>query len=221
MIDFKSAVEKRKRKQLLTWWILPLTAIGGWLYPILGYFIPVCMVAGVGIAKYRGRYWCDWMCPRGSFWDLIFARFKTSGKLPDFIKSWKFRIPVIVILMTVLITQIPRAWPSITGIGMVFVTMLTVTTVVGIVFGSFTHHRNWCTYCPVGSMSNLIGREKFPLQISSACTSCKKCDAVCPIQIKRWQYKPGEDWVNVPEWDCLKCGLCVNICPNNALRFKN
>lgn len=37
--------------------------------------------------------------------------------------------------MAVILTQIPRAWPSINGRGKVFVMMLIVTTVVGIVLG--------------------------------------------------------------------------------------
>ena len=23
----------------------------------------------------------------------------------------------------------------------------------------------------------------------------------------------------IPEWDCLKCGLCVEVCPKKALAF--
>jgi len=124
-------------------------------------------------------------------------------------------------MMTVLFTQLPRVWPSIDGMGRVFVMMLSVTTVVGIVLGIPTHHRNWCTYCPVGAMGNWLGRGKYPLTISPECNECKNCDAVCPIQIQRWQYRPekGEPTI-VPEWDCLKCGLCIEACPQKALALK-
>jgi len=44
------AIRKRTYRQYLIWWILPLILIAGWRYPILGYFIPLCMVAGAGIA---------------------------------------------------------------------------------------------------------------------------------------------------------------------------
>ena len=68
-----------------------------------------------------------------------------------------------------------------------------------------THHRNWCTYCPAGTMGNWLGRGKYPLTITSKCKECKKCDTVCPIQIKRWQYRPEKSGTAVvPEWDCLK-----------------
>ncbi|MGB9586354.1 MAG: 4Fe-4S binding protein [Anaerolineales bacterium] len=127
----------------------------------------------------------------------------------------------MMVMVTVLFIQFPRVWPSIDGMGRIFVMMLSVTTLVGIILGIPIHHRNWCTYCPVGTMGNWLGRRKFPLTINSNCNSCKKCDAVCPIQIKRWEYRPDNGGaVIIQEWDCLKCGLCIEACPQKALTFK-
>lgn len=222
MDSLSFAIKKRASRQLLLWWILPLTVIGGWRYPILGYLLPLCMIAGMGIAILKGRYWCDWLCPRGSSWDLLLSRVSLKKKIPLFLRSKKFRILIMVVMMTVILTQLPRAWPSIDGIGRVFVTMLSVTTIFGIVLGIPTHYRNWCTYCPVGTMGSWLGRGKYPLEISSSCNECKKCDTVCPIQIKRWQYRPGNGKTEIiPEWDCLKCGLCIEGCPQKALAFKS
>jgi ferredoxin-type protein NapH len=218
---FKRAVKKRMVRQLLVWWLLPFVVVGGWRYPVLGYFIPLCMLAGMGIALFKGRYWCDWLCPRGSSFDLFLSRISVGKKIPRFLRTTLFRVLVLMILMTILFTQLPRVWPSIEGMGRVFVIMLSVTTTVGIIAGILTHQRNWCTYCPVGTIGNWFGRGKYPLIIDSACTMCKRCDAVCPIQIKRWEYRPqhGASAV-IPEWDCLKCGLCIERCPQKALAFR-
>lgn len=213
-------MKKREYKQFLFWWILPLAVIGGWFYPKLGYLLLVCMGAGMGIALFRGRYWCDWMCPRGASWDLVLSKISLKKKIPLFLRKRGFRILVLGVMMTIIVTQIPRAWPNIDGMGRVFVMMLTVTTLVGIVMGIPTHHRNWCTYCPVGTMGNWLGRGKQPLIISNHCTQCKTCDEVCPMQIHRWQYRPPSGRAVIPEWDCLKCGLCVEVCPQKALNFK-
>ena len=215
------ALRKRAFRQIWVRWILPFILIAGWRYPILGYFIPVCMVAGVGIALFRGRYWCNWLCPRGSSWDLLLSRVSLKRKIPSIFRDKKFRIFIMVVLMAILLTQLPRHWPSIDGMGKVFVTMLSITTMVGITLGILTHYRNWCTYCPVGTMANWLGKGKYPLAVSSRCNECKKCDKVCPIQINRWQYRPehGEAAV-IPEWDCLKCGLCIDVCPQKALTLK-
>jgi len=221
MKPLAKAIKKRTFRQLLFWWILPFILIAGWWFPVLGYFIPLCMVAGVGVALFKGRYWCDWLCPRGSSWDLVLSRVSLKRKIPALFRDMKFRVIVMAVLMAVLATQLPRLWPSVNGMGRVFVIMLSLTTTVGVILGILTHHRNWCTYCPVGTLGNLLGRGKAPLTITSACNECTACDKVCPIQINRWQYRPGQgEAAVIPEWDCLKCGLCVEACPQKALSLK-
>jgi len=215
------AMRRRTLRQLRVWWVLPLILIAGWRYPLLGYFIPVCMAAGVGVALFKGRYWCDWLCPRGSSFDLLLSRVSLKKEIPPIFRNTKFRIFIMAVLMTVLATQLPRLWPSVGGMGRVFVTMLTITTTVGIILGILTHPRNWCTYCPVGTLGNWLGRGKYPLTISPQCNRCKKCDKICPIRVNRWQYRPDQGEATViPEWDCLKCGLCIEACPQVALSFK-
>ena len=216
------AVRRRRSGQILFGGILPFILVAGWWFPAPGYFIPLCMVAGVGIALFKGRYWCDWLCPRGSSFDLVLSRVSFQKKIPAFFHDMKFRSFVMAVLMTVLATQLPRHWPSVDGMGRVFVVMLSITTTVGVVLGILTHHRNWCSYCPVGTLGNLLGKGKSALTITSECNECTVCDKVCPIQISRWQYHPGQgETAVIPEWDCLKCGLCVEACPQKALSLKD
>jgi polyferredoxin len=153
--------------------------------------------------------------------DLVLSRVSLKKKIPALFRDMKFRIMVMAVLMTVLVTQLPHSWPSVDGMGRVFVVMLSITTAVGVILGILTHQRNWCTYCPVGTLGNLLGRGKNPLTITSKCNECTVCDRVCPVQIDRWQYRPrqGEAAV-IPEWDCVKCGLCIEACPQKALSLK-
>jgi ferredoxin-type protein NapH len=216
------AIKKRTFRQLWFWWILPFILIAGWWFPVLGYFIPLCMVAGVAVALFKGRYWCDWLCPRGSSFDLVLDKISLKKRIPALFRDMKFRVVVMAVLMAVLATQLPRLWPSVNGMGRVFVIMLSLTTTVGVILGILTHHRNWCSYCPVGTLGNLLGRGKSPLTINSKCNECTACDKVCPIQINRWQYRPGQgEAAVIPEWDCLKCGLCVEACPQKALSLND
>ena len=138
-----TAIRRRRSRQVLFWWILPFILIAGWWIPILGYFIPLCMVAGVGIAVFKGRYWCDWLCPRGSSLDLVLSRVSLKKKIPALFRDMKFRIMVMVVLMTVLATQLPGLWPSVDGMGRVFVVMLSmirktlpIPSTLGQAFGS-------------------------------------------------------------------------------------
>jgi len=136
------AIKRRRFRQLWLWWIPPFILIAGWWFPILGYFIPLCMVAGVGVALLKGRYWCDWLCPRGNSWDLVLGRVSLKRQIPALFRDMKFRIIVMAVLMAVLATQLPRLWSSVNGMGRVFVIMLSLTITVGVILGLLTHHRN-------------------------------------------------------------------------------
>jgi polyferredoxin len=212
-------IKKRRRNQMLLWWLLPLVMIGGWFYPLLGMVALACIILAMAISIYRGRYWCGNLCPRGSFWDLILSKISARRKVPKFFRSSPHKLLWVGIIMTVMTLGITNAGGDIEKIGLVFVTLITVTTVVGVLFGVPTHERNWCYYCPIGSFQSILGRGKYPLKISSDCNSCKRCSKVCPMQLEPWKYKPENGWAIVEELDCIKCGLCVAACPKSALKL--
>jgi polyferredoxin len=222
-MTLESVIKYRNRKQYLTWWILPLVVIGGWFYPLLGYLLPICMMAAMGIALFKGRYWCDWMCPRGASWDLLLSKISKRKEVPAFFRSTPFRMLWITILMGVLAWKLPLAFAGldkVNQVGLVFTMLLTVTTLIGIVFGIPIHHRIWCHgFCPVGTMSSWIGKGRYALEISSDCKECKTCHNVCPMQIRKWEYKPEKGSAVIENWDCLKCKLCIEVCPTKSLKF--
>ena len=173
----------RRKLQLYTWLGLPLVVVGGWFYPLLGFLLIGCMLGAVGIAVYKGRMWCDWMCPRGSFLDLFLDRISQKRKIPALFRSRGLRIAVIIMLFTVLGAQIYFAWPNPIGIGRAFVIVLTITTLIGIILGIVIHPRNWCHICPMGTIAGYMSENKYQLMIADTCTSCKACERNCPMQI--------------------------------------
>jgi ferredoxin-type protein NapH len=212
-------LQQRSAKQLVMSCAFLVLLFAAWFYPLLGFFIPVCMVAGLGIAFFKGRKWCDWYCPRGSFWDAIMERFSRKKKIPAFVKALPFRALMVVLMMAIMISGIIRTWPNPYRIGTFFVAILTVTTVLGIALASFYHQRIWCFLCPIGTMANLAGRKKYMLRIaSSKCVECKLCAKVCPVAIKPYRYKK-EGQQLIMDFDCLKCGSCVASCPKKSLSF--
>ncbi len=126
------AVAHRRRrwlKQSLMGLIFLIFLTVGWIFPPIGYFIPVCMVLGLGIAFWRGRYWCDWLCPRGSFNDAWLSRISRQRQLPEWLRATPTRVVVLGVLLTVMTVQLVRLWPDWWAIGGFFVLLLTVTTV--------------------------------------------------------------------------------------------
>lgn len=84
------AIEKNRQRKPLLGSSLLLLLLGGWFYPPLGYFMIVCMVMAMGIGAIKGRHWCDWTCPRGSFWDTFLGRFSRNVKAPSLFRSLPF-----------------------------------------------------------------------------------------------------------------------------------
>ncbi len=217
MAEYMNFERRRKVKQFLVGIVFLIIIIGGWKYPLLGYFIPLCMLLGIGIGIYKGRKWCDWYCPRGSFFDSMIKPISPKKKIPSFFKGLPLRISILVFLMLMMTIQIIKRWPDPYKIGMFFVILLTVTTVIGIILALIFHHRTWCCFCPIGSMANWVGWGKYPLKIDSKlCTECKLCYKVCPIQVAPLDFKKSS-LETVKDGDCLKCGLCVLFCPKGAL----
>ncbi|TNF56864.1 4Fe-4S binding protein [bacterium] len=207
--------KKRTNLQMYTSAVLPAVLVGGWLYPPLGFTLLLCMAGAVGIAFYKGRAWCDWMCPRGSFYDLFLEKLSKKAKIPVFFKTAWFRSLILAVLMTTIGVQINFAWGDSSGIGMAFITVLTVTTTAGIVLGAFFTPRAWCQICPMGTLGSWLSRGKKPLYVSERCKDCTLCTKVCPMQLRPYESKAG----SMTDGDCIKCGTCVAACPINALGF--
>ncbi len=217
MDAYQIAQKKRALRQIAMTIVFFAVIIGGWFFPYLGYFIIACMIAGLSIAFFQGRKWCDWYCPRGSFFDVLAKPVSPKKPIPPLVKTLWFRLVIALVLFALMITQIVRRWPDFAAIGLFFVVLLTVTSTIGFVLAIFFHQRIWCTVCPIGTFSHVIGRRKKPLFIDSKdCTSCTLCEKVCPMHIAPHQYK--KDGVEkIIEGDCVKCDLCIARCPQKTL----
>jgi len=212
----KQFKDKRAALQWYTSIALPIVLVGGWIFPLLGFFLLLCMFGAVGIAFYRGRAWCDWMCPRGSFYDLAVHRLSRNAVIPAVFKTSRVRGLILGLLVIVLGVQIYYAWGDSYAVGRAFVRVLTVTTMAGIVLGAVYKPRAWCQICPMGTLANWIsGGKKQPLHVTEHCRDCKLCERVCPMQLKPYESKSGY----MTEGDCIKCSSCVAVCPAKALSF--
>lgn len=190
-----------------------------WLFPLLGYFIPLCMIGGIGYGLFQGRKWCDWFCPRGAFADSFLKTLSPGKPIPAIMRTVPFRLAVLSFLMIMLATQIIRLWPDWSAIGHFFVILLTITTIAAVLLALPFHQRSWCTVCPIGFLSGIVGKNRKPLTMDrAACVSCLSCDRICPMNLNPSDLK--ESPVLPQRGDCLKCGLCVASCPKKALTFQ-
>jgi polyferredoxin len=208
---------KRRAKQYLSGIIFLFLLIAGWFFPLLGYFIPLCMLVGLAMGSAQGRKWCDWLCPRGSFYDSLMRMASPNKEIPLLFKTHPFRIAVLVFLMSVIIINLIIRWPDPYQIGRFFMLLLYATTTAGVILAINFHRRAWCSFCPIGSLINWTSRSGSTLKIDSQqCVECRLCTKVCPLQIKPYSFR-SEGIRTVADRDCLRCGLCVAVCPKAAL----
>lgn len=211
----QTAYERRQRLKRLLWIALPASIIGGFLYGPLGFAVLICMGASIGIAFVRGRAWCDY-CPRGNFFDIVMKPLSPKRPLPRVLRTTGFRLFALAFVMGMMAFQLSRVWGNVPKMGMVFVTLLLVTSLVGIVLALFINPRTWCTFCPMGSMAAWIGKRKRPLQVESSCVSCGACAKACPMDLRPMDHQESGQ---MEHGDCLKCASCVVKCPKAALSW--
>lgn len=206
----------RIRKQAITWIVLPAVIGFGWVLPPIGFLLLICMVGAVGMSFFSGRSWCDWMCPRGAFYDVFFQKFNQGKPVPEWLRSNKLRTFMVGLIFTVLGTQLYFAWGDLYGMGMAFVRLLTITTTVGIILGLTVHSRGWCHICPMGTLASWFGKGKKPLFINSEkCTNCGLCTKACPMGLVPNRDENGQ----LTDPDCIKCGSCIVACNRKVLSF--
>ena len=199
--------------------VLLIFLVAGLFYPAIGLLAIICMLAPVAVSFFKGRYWCGNFCPRGSFYDHILAKFSPQKTIPAFFRTKSFRIFVLLLIMTAFSLQMYFAWGDFGAMGLVFLRVILLTTLLGVVLGLFYNQRTWCTFCPMGSLASWIAekRKPLPLMVSESCVNCKLCTRVCPMQLAPYTAKGSASGFD--DADCLKCGRCVISCPKKALSF--
>ncbi len=193
--------------------IVLIVSIAGLWFPILGYFLLIVFATLMITSIFRGRWFCGNLCPRGSFNDFWLGKVTRKKKIPAILRSFWIRIPIFIAVMGFMGYRLLSTQGLVNQIGMVFVIMCLTTTIIAIFLGVGISPRTWCTLCPMGTVQNLIGANKYPLNVNNKkCISCNKCEKTCPMQL--------EVHTSNKKADCIKCERCVLSCPTKALSFK-
>ncbi len=85
--------------------------------------------------------------------------------------------------------------------------------------------RFWCRYaCPVGATWAITGKAALvDIQFDlDKCAYCRDCQDVCLVPHELWFVEKGKatQEIHYTGSDCTRCGLCVDICSGDALKFK-
>ncbi|WP_366921969.1 4Fe-4S binding protein [Metallumcola ferriviriculae] len=179
---------------------------------------------------------CGWLCPVGSLSEalgLLGKRWGIQVRMPKvldiLLKSLKYLVlgffaKVIFIDMPVVAVQyfLVNDYNKVADVKMLnfFLNLSSIAVIVLLVLAglSVVFRHFWCRYlCPYGALMGILGLLS-PVAVKreeSHCIDCKKCDKVCPSDLRVSQMNR----VYSPE--CVGCMNCVDACPKKeALTIK-
>jgi len=213
-MTFQEFKKKRHYRQQCTWFVLPFILVAGWFFPVLGYIVPAGAAAALLIAPYKGRYWCDWLCPMGSFYDLYLNKISKKGTVPSFFRKRLFKIATGLIVLGAASLLVYGMWGTVNRTGLALLTMLAASVLLGVALGIRYHARGWCSLCPVGTLANACSLNRHHLRIDISCRSCGVCELVCSMQLNPAQYRRDGE---MRDDDCIHCMCCAFVCPQKAI----
>lgn len=192
-------------------------------------------LAFVGMSLVLKRAFCSWLCPVGTFsevlWKLGRSIFRANPRVPRWLdlalRSLKYILLVFfaIFILTMSAAALDEFMGSSYGL-MVDVRMMNffrymslsaALVIGGLVLGSIFIRNLWCRYlCPYGALLGLVSLVS-PVKIrrdTEACVDCGKCAKSCPAAL------PVDKLVQVRSAECTACFECIAACSTEyALNF--
>ena len=144
------------------YWIIIAYIILGWFFPVIGLLALICMIGPVVTSIFKGRWWCGHVCPRGNMYDRLLSKYSPHRPIPRFVRTFGFRLFMVFFIFGMFGIQLSFVpWsegglPMWAGIGKVFWTIIVMTTIVGVTLSFIYAPRTWCSFCPMGTISNWV-----------------------------------------------------------------
>ncbi len=182
---------------------------------------------------FGGRSFCSWMCPYhflAEWAEKVHNYLVNKKKIKEktYNISLRFVFFVGFILLALLTKNLVFENLNVVGIiskAMIYGPSLLLLWVLAIIlFEVFVSRRFWCRYvCPIGTTYSFVGNLS-PLAIKfdlEKCGYCLECQKVCLVPHELWFVKRGTatQEKHFVGSDCTRCGLCVDVCPGNALTY--
>lgn len=180
-----------------------------------------------------GRAFCSWACPYhliAEWAESIHLWLHSKGWVKDHPFHRGLRIVLWVVFMLLAFFTGYTVFEYINPVGIVSraliygptVAVMWVIFLLGVEI--FFSRRFWCRYvCPIGLTYGITGAIA-PVQVKydlSKCLHEGECRKVCLVphvlEITKMGY--ASDTVEYIGPDCTRCGLCIDVCPQDALSF--
>ena len=180
---------------------------------------------------FGGRSFCSWICPYHWLAELgekIHLNLKKKKIIKNHTFDRKIRYYFYGIFLALAGITGYTVFETINPVAIIsrFIvygpSLMLLWVMVLLIFEILYSRRAWCRYfCPVGVSYQLIGLVS-PLRIKwdkESCSNCKRCQSVClaPHVLTASVNQGKAEYVNSSL--CTRCGLCVDICDDEALSY--
>lgn len=192
---------------------------------ILWYYIVSFIFIPVSVYLFGRRAWCSFICGTGVLAETLGDKYRIKGQKGCGIHPAFTIIRWLIVIITVVFTVlIFTSEPQNALLDMVFLFFFilflrtVLLNVVNIILMPKFGTRIWCKYfCPQGLLIGLISRlGRFTLvRDKELCTNCNTCNNNCSMDINI----SGGPEIN-RSTDCVGCGVCVEVCPQQALSMQ-
>jgi ferredoxin-type protein NapH len=175
------------------------------------------------------RAFCGWVCPVNLLLELV-DRLRIGLKLPVVERAIPRHSKLWIALGFLAVAAVTgkplfeNLSPiAAVGKGILFGSLAGIVVLVAILLAElFWAHRVWCrSLCPVGALYQIVGRIGiFKVHIDrAACTGCQRCKQVCLASPEILDPAITGVQDRVKAGDCMRCGACVDECPERALKL--
>ncbi len=178
------------------------------------------IAGGLLLSPVLGRFWCGWLCPRGTFLEYTLGKVSAKSKIPPTLRTTKFKLFIASIMVVMFLLVLTGKNPLLTSHDMLasvggFIVFLCIVTtlLISIPLGIIYMPRTWCSFCPVGYAQSLLSKNKILHLSIEDCKDCKKCHNVCHIDITRNYTGKGK---TIEDPDCFACMKCTDACKLGA-----
>jgi len=187
------------------------------------------IVAG-GYALLGKRIFCGWVCPLNPLTDLAaWLRRKTGFNASATLPRWlRYLLLALILAGSAFTGTLLWEWVnpvSLMGRGLVFGFGAGIWLLVALfTFDLLVVEHGWCGHlCPLGALYGAIG-SKGVLEVKTSgrarCTRCMDCFHVCPEpHVLRAPVLDKHSPARVTSRDCLNCGRCIDICPEDVFKI--